>query len=430
MAAGMGFGRSFHNAGLLSDTSLAKVASNSGGTWFLAQFAYSDKFYESVVSSEQDLHKVVVEWMGVQAPLLRRPLAEITADLGKWVGNGLVGGVLKGITVALWNISHLSRRTQALLCRLTGTDVDACLASIDQLLSALVICSEFEGSWGLFIQKMMHLADPSMDTSQATQRDRKGGLLSPALYFQASNMTSSIANSRSGAVVGPINTWRLNTSTRPPPYDTAPMHWGVPSAEALDGASAGFGVSPLVAANGVASALRGVEAGFVTARSVPIVGGDVVPVWFAAALSSAFAAFAGSPNMTWALLGGFAASEGAQPSASSVPGFESELDELLGLSDADAAAITRQLHASVSQLVEGTDPAQIPPEAQALIQKHCSPVTVWNVLPCLAGLLAHLPTLFLSLLADFAVCAESSDIDPEFDTRTCAFPNVRVADGG
>ncbi|KAJ1626133.1 hypothetical protein T492DRAFT_217043 [Pavlovales sp. CCMP2436] len=103
MAASMGFSRAFDRAGLLSDPSLAKVASNSGGSWFLAQFAFSDAFYNSVVG-ETDLRKVVVAWMQKQAPLLRQPLPEILDDVDEWVGENIAGRLLKGVITALYKV--------------------------------------------------------------------------------------------------------------------------------------------------------------------------------------------------------------------------------------------------------------------------------------------------------------------------------------
>lgn len=70
MAAGMGFARSLHLAGALDDKSLEIAASNSGGSWFLTQFAFSPTFHNDVTGNKS-MKSVILEWMDKQEPNLK-----------------------------------------------------------------------------------------------------------------------------------------------------------------------------------------------------------------------------------------------------------------------------------------------------------------------------------------------------------------------
>eukprot|EP00445_Apocalathium_hangoei_P036142 CAMPEP_0203942174 /NCGR_PEP_ID=MMETSP0359-20131031/78387_1 /ASSEMBLY_ACC=CAM_ASM_000338 /TAXON_ID=268821 /ORGANISM="Scrippsiella Hangoei, Strain SHTV-5" /LENGTH=624 /DNA_ID=CAMNT_0050872851 /DNA_START=75 /DNA_END=1949 /DNA_ORIENTATION=- len=50
MAGGMGFANSFQKAGLFEADELSNIASNSGGSWFLTQFAYNANFHANVTT--------------------------------------------------------------------------------------------------------------------------------------------------------------------------------------------------------------------------------------------------------------------------------------------------------------------------------------------------------------------------------------------
>mmetsp|Transcript_42591 Transcript_42591/g.134330 ORF Transcript_42591/g.134330 Transcript_42591/m.134330 type:complete len:614 (+) Transcript_42591:69-1910(+) len=74
MTGGMAMARVFMNAGLLNNTKMYAIASNSGGSWFLSQLAYSDKFRNAVLTSGSNMTAVVTDWMNTYKTYLEKQL--------------------------------------------------------------------------------------------------------------------------------------------------------------------------------------------------------------------------------------------------------------------------------------------------------------------------------------------------------------------
>lgn len=65
MAGSMAYANVYAQAGLFSDSasSFTGVSSNSGGTWFSAQFFYSQQFYDAMQGSPEDVSDFFTQWM-------------------------------------------------------------------------------------------------------------------------------------------------------------------------------------------------------------------------------------------------------------------------------------------------------------------------------------------------------------------------------
>mmetsp|Transcript_42594 Transcript_42594/g.134345 ORF Transcript_42594/g.134345 Transcript_42594/m.134345 type:complete len:304 (+) Transcript_42594:69-980(+) len=74
MTGGMAIARVFMNVGLLNNTKMYAIASNSGGSWFLSQLAYSDKFRNAVLTSGSNMTAVVTDWMNTYKTYLEKQL--------------------------------------------------------------------------------------------------------------------------------------------------------------------------------------------------------------------------------------------------------------------------------------------------------------------------------------------------------------------
>eukprot|EP00957_Ditylum_brightwellii_P173344 13197888-Ditylum_brightwellii.AAC.1 len=61
MFSAMGHARAFYNGGILDDPSLQAVAANSGGSWFLAPFAFSESFFNKVTRGNLD--DLIEQWL-------------------------------------------------------------------------------------------------------------------------------------------------------------------------------------------------------------------------------------------------------------------------------------------------------------------------------------------------------------------------------
>lgn len=396
--------------------------------------AYSERFYANV-TGVTDMQRLVVEWMRVQAPLLQRPMSEILTDIDEWVGDGLAAGVLKGVYVALEALRALGPRVLRQLCEADPrVHADACVTAIDELASALNLASEFQGSWALFVSRMLELADPAMASRPATLRARVGGLRAPELRFQLANLTASTVNGAGvfrelmrlkpklgryvEGISGPANSWRLNAAGQPAPYLTAPLMWAIPGTlreqpDPRAAAAAGWRTSAAVRSFGALSALEPPGAEYVEEESVPLLGGKAPPLWLVTAMSSAFAAFAGSLNLTKAVLGELM--EHTMP--------DSPPDELIA---SDLSAIGRAAHELMAA-------ARAQPGRSAactrVLDETCAAITVWNFFPCIFQVVGECAVSSLAYLADLAPCAKAH-LPLRFDERTCPFPRARLADGG
>mmetsp|Transcript_59528 Transcript_59528/g.194134 ORF Transcript_59528/g.194134 Transcript_59528/m.194134 type:complete len:515 (+) Transcript_59528:79-1623(+) len=74
MTGGMAMARVFMNVGLLNNTKMDAIASSSGGSWFLSQLAYSDKFRDAVLTSGSSMTAVLTDWMNTYKTYLEKQL--------------------------------------------------------------------------------------------------------------------------------------------------------------------------------------------------------------------------------------------------------------------------------------------------------------------------------------------------------------------
>mmetsp|Transcript_92696 Transcript_92696/g.206018 ORF Transcript_92696/g.206018 Transcript_92696/m.206018 type:complete len:642 (+) Transcript_92696:54-1979(+) len=160
MTMGLGFANSFHRAGLFDQKSLTDMASNSGGTWFLMQFAYNPSFYAKVTGTPSSLQVFVKQLLQAYDTVLAS------------------GVEAKAIDPSLEELSKLTSGD------FTDAVVDCGLAVFKHDLS-----------WLRMIEAMLDKT-PGMNTSlfydktRATQMTR-GTLQQPTLHFQATLLTAS-----------------------------------------------------------------------------------------------------------------------------------------------------------------------------------------------------------------------------------------------
>ena len=69
----IGFANSYFKIGMMDEDRIQTVASNSGGSWFLTQFAFSQSFYDGVTKGNLD--ETVSSWMvlaSISLPIAKR----------------------------------------------------------------------------------------------------------------------------------------------------------------------------------------------------------------------------------------------------------------------------------------------------------------------------------------------------------------------
>lgn len=187
MTMGMGAARALHKAGVLNDTRLRVVGSNSGGAWFLTQFTYSAQFYDDV-TGDHDMKAVVTGWMDSQRPLLAATLEDQLMDVSEWLAG--YPPLTSFMRAAIKLLNGLVRTPSVLrtFCALS----DKCVQFVSLATNGLTLAAGAQGSWSRYIGEMLQLYDGQITSKLASTADRTGGLLRPDLLFQMSNMSSSL----------------------------------------------------------------------------------------------------------------------------------------------------------------------------------------------------------------------------------------------
>jgi hypothetical protein len=159
-------------------------------------------------------------------------------------------------------------------------------------------------------------------------------------------------------------------------------------------------------------------------------------------MSSAFAALAGSTNMTAHVFAqALAATPSGPPRVGSGALTDDEREQALRMAgacaelDGAATGMNHDLCASGS--------SEMPPQCQRVIADFCAqvkpddltPTNLWKGLMCALGVFAHCQSALLHFTADLAICASSDgpgvgDIPLDFGARSCPYPAQRIADGG
>ncbi|KAJ1632086.1 hypothetical protein T492DRAFT_838666 [Pavlovales sp. CCMP2436] len=339
-------------------------------------------------------------------------------EINAWLGDGNEGQA----TTALLDVLRGVRKTTPPVERWLCHDQNICLQVLDEVTSALNMGGHFEGSWSLYVQEMLKLHDASLATAEATKQARTGSLLAPELRFQLATMTSSSVKGPATEDTSSVS-WLTTADGRKSTYDMMPMQYVVPGNLSPPKSVQRFEQSAATKATGVKTVTTMPSTSMQISTNTPeMLGGETPTVSQVAAMSSAYAALFGSLHMVEKFA-------------------NAEYEHLIQdhwLAAWTGAGPPRELEGNpLREQVEGLatfyNTSSYPSGCRNLFTLGvCTEVTWGKLMPCVNAVLAKcaLPAL-TTYLADHAVCAhDSSSVDPEFDTRICDFPAVRVAEGG
>ncbi|KAJ1634694.1 hypothetical protein T492DRAFT_836691 [Pavlovales sp. CCMP2436] len=245
MAAGMGVARSMHRAGALDSPSLKIASGNSGGAWFLSQFAYSEGFYKDV-TGDAPMDQLVVAWMKKQKVNLVVTPDELAPMVKSWLGDNEVATVYMGFMTAMLTlrIPPFARATCGVIAKIGDITVEGCIALIEVFAGGLTTAARTEGSWAFLVESMIKTADPAMATKPATLAARHERWRGPALSFQIANMTHPLV--RGGVQPFPAETMRLSATKQLAPHETNPLAFIVPGSSGGPAEVARFETSEIV----------------------------------------------------------------------------------------------------------------------------------------------------------------------------------------
>lgn len=422
MAAGMGFARSLNEAGILNSTLLGVVGGNSGGSWFLAQLAYSETFYANV-TGPTPMSTLVEDWMVRQLPLLEPgdTIPELLDLVNQWVAPEMFptwNKFMRAAAVVAFVVSGASNAWLEVFCAVVSTssqDRKECAFMLQLLPAGVLLSVQFEGAWSLAIERMMELSDPAIHTSTATIRDRAQGLNWPEIRFQISNATAY-------TVDGPATAWTVDNESRPAQFLATPVAWAVPGLAGGPDARAGFDVPPAVDRQGVFSGTYGTD--LVSYRQEPLApkfGGHEPGVSLIASMSSAFGGLLGSYNLTLSFLS-------SSTTAAAIQDLEDEdpADPI----GAENVTLDSALEAVRAFAAEMATPAKetVVSDGCRIAGAECIAAKPQTVVQCFLRLAARCFSSISLPVADLAVCS-SGDTAEDFEQRRCPFSNTRMIDG-
>lgn len=213
MVFGMGFARAFNQVGFFEQAELTDLATNSGGSWFLAPLVYNPDFYEHVVNSTDDgffeYVKSLVEGMD----------HIVAGALGSKLGNPL----LKAFTMHVKGMGSIlsgalgSKMGNPLLKAVEAAD-DA--GAIGQMANFAKASSTTNYDWMKVMRNMMGntpgLANPNFYETTIANQVSRATLKGPSLHFGATLLTSAYLEGESSSGHSKLyQTYLLDQSGRP-----------------------------------------------------------------------------------------------------------------------------------------------------------------------------------------------------------------------
>lgn len=206
--------------------------------------------------------------------------AELHQRINKWLPTG---DMAKLYEFVLEGFIHV--RSHEWLCRLDIIQgFEACRAEVEVISGVLESAAASTGSWGLFIDRMLQVADPLLHNHTATLAMRLEDWRAPDLVLQISNISHSIVRDAAAGQF-PMESFRPLAKTL-----TTPVSFVIPGTKSPLDNRARFEATKPVQAQGAISATKDQRAPL--PAILPI--GGVMPIWKIAAMSSAAGGFLAS----------------------------------------------------------------------------------------------------------------------------------------
>lgn len=150
MFACMGVTRALSRAGVFGPEyarQLQVLSSNSGGSWFLSQLAYSESFYGNVTGEEHQVAQMVHDWMGKQRSQLQPPSEKVIENLKQWLGSTSLEGRALVLIFKLVDWFRKRPLLTSLLCWSVRKQWAACELMLSATVGGISLGAETQGSW-------------------------------------------------------------------------------------------------------------------------------------------------------------------------------------------------------------------------------------------------------------------------------------------
>ena len=293
MFGAMGFARAYDKSKLFANAGeqLAAVSSNSGGSWFLSQFAYSGTFYESVTTG--DMNALISAWFKETGKFYKLDCKSLKCKTKYKAASVFLNQFAAGL---LERFSDLG----------PGASKAAQEVVVAELQSVLGTAVNSEMNWARMVTTWITTATPDINTrTLADPASRAGGMTSPTLHFQ-----TAVAASAFVAGATKTNYISQNSAVKQALSMTSvPFQWVVPGKQTSDPsrwlAKSTEAKSAVVVQPDTTTAFYAQGATLpTTAGSVPVPlgagsiwGGKAPPATLIASASSAAVGSFGSPSL-------------------------------------------------------------------------------------------------------------------------------------
>jgi hypothetical protein len=277
MSVGMAVARNLHKAGVLSRPEFTHAAANSGGAWFMTQFAYSQPFFNNVTSNVS-METLVADWLASHRSVVA-PATPVDAR-----------AYFNGDDARAKRAMQALDRIYAFAAQLAPSS-PAASSQLYQLAGFFSVVLKYRADWAAVIEALLTITDARLRDLPAIPESRTPGFGQPALHLQTCNATTATLTSDAGV---PFQASALDGAGARirERFLATPMQYVVPSLAAPT-QSAGF----VLAAGGVYAPRVAADDGSVAAPlGRPFDGADVKAT-FAAASSSAALGVMGSRAM-------------------------------------------------------------------------------------------------------------------------------------
>jgi hypothetical protein len=221
MFSAVGYARAFYNGGILDDPSLQAVASNSGGTWFLSQFAFSESFFNSVTTGNLD--DLVQQWMEAAGDYFTISCIDLK-DFEKASSYGKVREIR--LTPCKTQVHVVKSFLIAAMSMSSNATIKAAF-ELDAGVSFVLMALRSEENWAEFIIKTLNTTTPDMADAIASPAARVGGLTRPWLHFQNTLAGSAFTNEGTISNYGSVDGASGNGRTTP--FASLPHQYIIPS---------------------------------------------------------------------------------------------------------------------------------------------------------------------------------------------------------
>uniref|UniRef100_A0A7S4SGG9 PLA2c domain-containing protein n=1 Tax=Ditylum brightwellii TaxID=49249 RepID=A0A7S4SGG9_9STRA len=217
MFSAIGYARAFYNGGILDDPSLQVAGANSGGSWFLTQFAFSESFFNSVTTGNLD--DLVEQWL-----LSASEFYNVSCiDLDKFEENSSYEDIKSLQFMPCQSQVHHAKSLLTSVSVLSFMDTSRADADLDAAVSYVKTILRSKINWAEFIIQTLNTTTPDMADAVASPAGRVGGLKTPWLHFQAAIAGSGFTNK------GTVSNYGSVGNSRTTPAASLPHQFIVPS---------------------------------------------------------------------------------------------------------------------------------------------------------------------------------------------------------